>query len=200
MTVQAVNVQPAASVGALRWIIDRDPSDTVGTGKPSLANVTGQQTAFQPSMPGNFRLTVYIDRNANGAFDEGEQLRVLRIAVVRVTFQSGSDVFTLTDTLEFAPSVGTVGVASTSDDGTGPFPMTLSAAYLLEGGGASRTIGTGWIRLGNVGNLRSDSFQVSYGLAGVASEDPGGPLPMVDTRQVTKDEEPSGGATPFRAA
>ena len=50
------------------------------------------------------------------------------------------------------------GVASTNDDQTF-FPMSLSVDYLLEGGGALRTVRVSKIRVGDAGNLTSDTLK-----------------------------------------
>src|SRR5262249_38691480 len=60
-----------------------------------------------------------------------------------------------------------------------------------------RTIGTSAIRVGNVGNLLSDTFTVQYTPTGTATEVLGAMVPMVDTSQTA---QPSGGASPFRFA
>ncbi|MBL8234346.1 MAG: hypothetical protein JNL98_37965 [Bryobacterales bacterium] len=192
VTVRAINVRPSGAANQLRWSIDRDPTDTVASGVPQLSAATGAQISLEPGIPGNFRVVGYVDRNANGRFDETEQLRVLRIAIVRATMQPGS-IFRVRNTLR--PSGPASAITSITDA-----PMTLFAAYLLEGGGPNRQVGTDSIKLGNVGNLAGDTFVINYPgtTAGIGRESPGGPLPMVDTQRVTVNNEPSGGDTAFR--
>jgi hypothetical protein len=209
VTVTAAGIQPLGSGGQIQWVLQRDSHDTVDSAFVCLhlpvaciaAVAAGSQVTFDPSSAGNFRLIAYFDANGNGQFDEGEQLRVARIAVVRFTIQNGSSM-TLADTLypdSFAD--GTVGASSAVTQGgiVISAPMRLSATYLMEGGGTLRTIGTDPIRLGNVGNLisvgnLSDTFEVTYPLAGVGNEDPGGTTPMVDSNM----NPPAGGLQPFR--
>jgi len=61
--------QPLANAGQVRWEMDRDPSDVVGTGVPLSGGYSGPVATVQPSMAGNFRLVAYIDLNGNGKFD-----------------------------------------------------------------------------------------------------------------------------------
>jgi hypothetical protein len=207
ITVTATNPQPANSAGQIQWQMGRDPTDTVDAAIPAVGGAPGAQATFQPSAAGNFRLVAYIDLNGNGMFDEGEQLGVLRFAVVRATLQPGSR-FQISNTLTPTFGVLTVG-AATQTSSSNPFPMALLAFYLLEGGGANRTIGTPAVTIGNVGNLVSDTFAIAYpvpdpapgppgNVPGTGTENPGGPTPMVDTGIVAAGAQPSGGATAFR--
>ena len=90
VTVNGVNVQPAASANQVQWQMDRDPTDKVDLsaqqgcagapkGAPAVAGSPGAQVTFPPDNPGNFRLVAYIDANGNGKFDDGEQLRIPRM-------------------------------------------------------------------------------------------------------------------------
>jgi hypothetical protein len=204
VSVTAANPNPSSIASQIRWDFARDGNDTVASDKPALNNTTGATTSFQPSTPGNFRLVAYLDTNGNGQFDEGEQLRVLRIAIVRVTPQPLSSL-TTQNTLYGETPTAYAGVGSTSYPPAPPFPMNLSAQYLLEGGGQDKSIGTSGIIVGEVGNVinsnnksgaaTGDTFQVLYSTAGTGVENPGSPnLPMVDCLT----DNPTDGAEPMR--
>lgn len=203
VTVTAKNVQPQANTNQIQWRLDRDPTDTIDTAMPALGDSTGPQTTFKPSAAGNFRLIAYVDVNGNGTFDEGEQLRVLRMAIVKATLQPNSSFF-------LQNTVTGIGLTKVTTLDSSRVPMKLQAAYLLEGGGPGRDIGTRAITIGDIGNLVSDTFAINYpvpsggapppgNVAGTEVEQPGGPMPMVDTLNVQKDAEPNGGTTAFRA-
>jgi hypothetical protein len=205
LTVTAQNPQPAASATQIQWQIDRDPTDTVETGMPVISGSPGAQITFQPSAAGNFRLTAYVDLNGNGVFDEGEQLGVLQIAVVRATLLTG--IFTVQNTLA---GTGNSSVVTDPSRNVQVAPMRLGAQYLLEGGGSARNVGVGAVTIGDVGNLVSDTLTVAYpvptgvtrppgNVPGSETESPGGPLPMVDTEKGSRGSGPTGGATAFRA-
>jgi hypothetical protein len=198
MTVTALSPEPESAYSQILWQIDRFPGDNVETGVPVLSGSAGLQVSFQPSTAGSFRLTAYIDDNGNGRFDEGEQLGVLLFAVVRLTMTTSSMI--TNNTLEGSGSSSVVTDPSGSSLNA---PMQVTATFLLQGGGASQMIGNSAIVIGNVGNLFSDSFTISYpaagtqpprNQAGVGTEVPGGPTPMVDTPA----SPPSGGNTAFR--
>ncbi len=189
-TVKALGVEPGAAQ-QLRWQIDRDPTDTVATGTPALSANTGEQVVVTPNTAGNFRLICYADANGNSRFDSGEELRVLRMAVVRVTVQPGH-------------FISTNGTFSGSNRGVGTEDaMRIEAEVLLEGGGANRRTGVDRITLGNVGNLLLDDFTVHYpsanGAEATGREMPGAPTPMLDSSRVRVRSEPTGGTTPFRS-
>jgi hypothetical protein len=164
-TVTVVGTDFASGDGVL-WKIDRDPSDTVDAATLSTASTSDTQATFSPTTAGNFRLIAYIDTNANGSFDEGEQLAVLRFAIVQATLQTSASSFTLNQ----SGIVGVIGPSPSFQPGVtskGAFPgsvraMSLQAVYLLEGGGSVRTIGTSAISIGDVGNLTGDSFAIDY--------------------------------------
>jgi len=192
-TVKAVGV--AADVAnQLRWQIDRDPTDTVATGTPALSAQTGGEVVVTPNTAGNFRLVCYVDANSNRALDSGEELKVLLMAVVRVTVQP--DHF-----------ISTNGTFSGSNRGVSTQDaMRIQIEVLLEGGGADRRIGVDRVVLGNVGNLLVDDFTVHYPAsgaqgneAGTGREMPGAPVPMLDSSRVRPRNEPTGGTSPFRS-
>ena len=207
VTIVANNIQPTTSANQVNWQMGRDPSDTVDTAVPALSASTGGQTTFQPSTPGNFQLIAWVDLNGDGQFNEGEQLRILRIAVVRATFQTQSIFLTRSNVLV---AQGVSAVITGADGTVSTAAMVEGAIYLLEGGGATRTIGTAAITIGGVGNLVSDTFTVAYpvpsptpqppgNVAGTGTEMPGGSTPMIDTPNVTQGNQASGGKSPFRA-
>jgi hypothetical protein len=183
----------------IRWRMDADSdpngnNNNVELGVPDLSSLTGAQVTFDPSIAGDFRIVAYLDANSNGVWDEGEQVGVLRIAVVRATLLPGS-IFMTKNTLQGS------GLSSVVSGNSMPnVPMALGAEYLLEGGGLSRTIGTFAITVGGVGNLLTDTFAIAYpgNVFGTGTEDPGGPTPMVDTGRVTLNNHPTGGITAFR--
>jgi hypothetical protein len=82
---------------------------------------------------------------------------------------------------------------------SGSLPMSMNCEFLIEGGGSNKRIGLSKILFGNVGNLTANTARVNYVTAGIATENPGGSLPMVDTSRVTAGNAPSGGSQAFRA-
>jgi Putative Ig domain len=220
VTVNGVNVQPAASANQVQWQMDRDPTDKVDLngkqdcsgapkGAPAVAGSPGARVTFPPDNPGNFRLVAYIDANGNGKFDDGEQLRILRIAVVRVTLMNPTT-STFNVVSVFVPDApsGVPPKEGLDVKGPGGGPaMKILGDFMIEGGGDTCQIGVNVITIGNVGNLDSDNFQVLYPRRSLgpatATETPAGPFPMVDTTRVTKapgcpNPQPAGGTCPFR--
>ena len=200
VTVNGTNFSGASGGDQIQWQIDRDPTDTVDTGTPTLSGAPGAQVTFNPSTAGNFRLIAYIDTDASGTFDNGEQVAIARFAIVQATLQS-SNVSLSTDWIAGidTSSQGT-STATTGGSTVNTAPMQLTAKYLLEGGGSSSTIGTGAVGIGNVGNLvGSDSFSINYpgSRQGTGTENPGGTTPMVDTLNFSTVSQ--GGTAPFRA-
>jgi hypothetical protein len=208
ITVTAQNVQPPSEKPNVRWKIERDPTDTVAAGTPTLDTTSGDVVKLTPDTPGSFRLICFRDANGSGAHDAGEELRVLRLVIVQITPQAGGTL--TTNNASIRPGVNRV------DTRNGAIvAMRLQADLLLEGGGANRRFGLEKVVLGNVGNLLSDSFVVNYpGVAapgdtrnGTETEDPdfqtnpaaGFPAPMVDAFNVAQGTEPTGGNTPNRS-
>jgi hypothetical protein len=198
LIVTAMGVNPTTAANTLRWRVDRDPTDTVDTGTPTLSTLVGPATVITPNLAGNFRLICYVDLNSNTSYDTGEEQRVMRFASVQATIQTSF----IRTTAAFAGSPSGVSVNNAMD---------LSIDILLQGGGANRRIGTDKIVLGNVGNLwTADTFQVRYpipvptppapgNVAGTATENSGGPTPMVDSANITMGNTPTGSSTPFRS-
>jgi hypothetical protein len=201
MTVTAMNVEPATGEAMLRWKLQRDPTDTVAADLPLLDATAGPQVKVTPKTAGNFRLICYVDTSHNNDYDAGEELRVLRFAIVRGTLTNANFCTIGTAGLGFitlpdAPA-GEIGLAP--DPAIDPAGMDVSCKITLEGGGAQRKIGTGAVQLGDVGNLRATSAQVVYAPAPGASAPLGfetlaADLPMLDGRA-----DGTGGETAFRS-
>ena len=199
ITVTGTNFEGALGGDQVQWQIDRDPTDVVDSGTPTLTGSPGSQVTFSPSTAGNFRLIAYIDANGSGSFDEGEQVGVVKFAIIQATLQQSTFILSEENIAGIDSSNQGTSTATTGGDTVNTAPMQLSATYLLEGGGADRTVGTGAITLGNVGNLiGTDNFGITYPgtRSGTGAEDPGGTTPMVDTLNATTVDQ--GGATPFR--
>lgn len=195
-TIKA-NVGAADAGNQLGWRIDRDPTDTVAAGTPLLSASTGNSVVVTPNTAGNFRVICYYDSNDNQGFDAGEELKVLRMAVVRITVEPGHAIVTQPGYTGDGTSILTEGA------------MNLRLDAMLEGGGADRRIGVNKIMLGDVGNLVRDDFTVHYpvansslpaprNIAGTGRENPGAPTPMIDSRHARPRHEPAGGAEAFR--
>lgn len=186
VSVSVANLTGDAS--QILWRLDRDPSEG-DSATPSLSAASGPQVSFPPTVAGNFRLIAYIDLNHNRQFDMGEQLFVLRFAIVQATLQGAEN---FRSGLRF--------LRTGLFDGPAP-GMSLDALYRVEGGGSQRTIGAGKVAIGNVGNLISDTFQVDYPptqrnpARGTGTEIPGGGLPMLDA---SVGYYKPGGQGPFR--
>jgi hypothetical protein len=195
ITISALGVTPASAAGQLRWKIDRDPSDTVTTGTPTLDTQVGSQVKVTPNVAGNFRLICYSDLNGNSVWDSGEELKVFLIAIVRTTVDSADS--TIDSGVVFHGAQ--VGLTTSTT-------MMMNFEVLLEGGGANRLIGVSFIHTGDVGNLTADNSTINYpipnptpaapgNVAGTETENPGGTLPMLDG----PNDNPTGGTTAFRS-
>lgn len=199
-TVTATGVTPSTAASQLRWKIDRDSADTVATGTPTLSTTTGAQLSITPNTAGNFRLICFYDLNANTTFDTGEEIRVLRFAVVRATVTTGATIsFIDTGGLAFT-SQSASGEYSLSSNPPGGSIMLLQCKALLEGGGSGRKIGVNQVTLGNIGNLIALSAKANYSVSGMWTETTGtgGALPMLDTGNVSAGQEPTGSDSAFR--
>jgi hypothetical protein len=136
--------------------------------------VAGPQITFLPNVAGNYLLTA---RDGGGAV-----LNAFRFAIVAVNVQPGSIFRTGERFLETGEPQAPVS------------GMFLSAVCVLQSGNIHPLIGTGLVVIGNVGNLQSDTFQVSYPPDGLGTANPGQPLPLLDTRRGPKGN----GSDPFR--
>jgi hypothetical protein len=154
-----------------------------------------------PSVAGNFRVICYYDTNLNGAWNSGEELRVVQLAIVRFTVESAE-----IDSLpEFSGGVEDLGFYAQSGD----TPFTVSGRIVLRGGGNDQQIGVDKVRLGDVGNLKMDTALVNYPVpsptppapgnqVGTEFEFPGASLPMLDTGNLAKNVKATGADTVFR--
>ena len=209
VTISLQNFGPATDINQVQWEVDRDPTDNYGPSVPvlpTLGTPSNGTITLTPNTPGNFRLVAY---RGTGAFTEGEQVVVLRFAIVRATMQTTGNlysVYAVRNNLA-GSGISKSTVSSAPDRSAAHAAMGVIWVCLLEGGGSARTIGTTQISGGDIGNLiASDTFTVSYpvpipappppgNVAGTESENPGGPIPMLDALGV------SGGAPPpFRVS
>ena len=197
ITINAVGVVPTTGATLLKWKIDRDTTDTVGTGVPALNTQVGGQLLLTPDKAGNFRLICYFDANTNNNYDTGEELKVLRLVIVRTSISSD-------DCTIDSPMVNFQGdFPNPTEFGvTSGIPMSINCEVLIEGGGSNKRIGVSKIHFANIGNLVANTAKVNYKLSGIATENPNGTLPvalpMVDTNQVTQGNSPTGGDTAKR--
>jgi hypothetical protein len=191
----------------IRWQIDRNPTDAVGvkTSLPSLSSQTGDSTIVTPNVPGSFRLICYLDADGNGKFEVGEELKVLRIAIIRATIQPG---FSITQDHVGWGAPEANGVSPTGD------AMKFQAKVLLEGGGSNEMLGVSQLVLGEVGNVIGDTFKINYpgtaanSHAATGSEDPdykinsapGFANPMLDSLRVALGGQGQGAQSPFRSS
>jgi hypothetical protein len=194
VTIIAQGINPPTLASQLRWKIDRDPTDTVATGIPSLSAQVGAQTLVTPSVAGNFNITCWYDADGNGTYNAGEELRVLHLVVVRLTVQAADGGSTISNPgTHFVGSVSPTdstqyGVQSDQD------VMTLQCTFVLEGGGANRLIGVSRISVGTIQNLTATTFTINYpgNVAGTGVENPGDQLPVIDC-----GDDPTGGSSVF---
>jgi hypothetical protein len=205
ITVTANQLNVAAA--PIRWQIDRNPTDAVGTAVdlPSLSTEMGASTVLTPDQPGSFRLICYLDADGNGKYEAGEELKVLRLVIVKAIVQPGASI---TKDPNFTWGVPLPnGVSPTGN------AMSFQAQVLLEGGGANEMLGVNDLRLGEEGNVVADSFKVSYpgtaahAQSGTGTEDPdfkinpapGFANPMVDSSRIGLGGQATGGLSPFRS-
>ncbi|MBX7223316.1 MAG: hypothetical protein K1Y36_25615 [Blastocatellia bacterium] len=185
--VQAIVTKPANKPEIIRWKVERNPDDhpsLVPLGVPNLSSDTGKTVTLQLDKQGSYRLICYVDSNDNGQFDDGEQVRVVRFAVVEIEVQAA--VSQITSALEFKPKLTLYdyGIQPNGEDPYGPVNMILDTSYpdpkrpsqniltamgieakvILRGGGSKMTLGTSKesIRLGGVGNLIGCTSTVNY--------------------------------------
>jgi hypothetical protein len=191
LSVSAVGTLSTRAANSLKWKIDRDTLDSGLTGTPTLSATTGKDITVTPNTHGNFRLICYYDTNNNGAYDAGEELRILRLAVVQTTVDMTKCTMTSTGWSFSMPTPTRVGTANA---------MRMSCEIVIESGGADKRVGLDKVKFGNVGNLIEETFTVNYPgfVSGRGIEVPGGAIPMVDTVNVTAGNAPTGADTPFR--
>jgi hypothetical protein len=161
---------------------------------------------INPTTAGNFRLICYFDSNNNEIFDEGEQLRVLLLAIVRFSVnESNCQMETIQAAFQgiHLPTnqdqVNTAGVI-----------MGITCDVLLESGGNNKRIGVNKVTIGNVGNLIIENTTINYpvpdpsppppgNVIGTGVEYPGvDTLPMIDVTGIDPGTEPTGGTSAFR--
>lgn len=203
MTVTAMNVEPANGEAQLRWKLQRDPQDTVGGAAdlPALDGTAGPQVKVTPRTAGNFRLICYVDNSRNNDYDAGEELRVLRFAIVRGMVTAANFCTIDSAGVRFVPisNPGGGDTGLSMDPALEGAGMNFSCKILLEGGGAQRRIGTGKVQLGDVGNLRATSAQVIYAPAAGASAPLGFERPSADLPMLDATVDGTGGASAFRS-
>jgi CSLREA domain-containing protein len=205
ITVTANQLNVAAA--PIRWQIDRNPTDVVGTAAdlPTLSTQMGATTIVTPDQPGSFRLICYLDADGNGKYEAGEELKVLRLVIIKAIVQPGASITKDPNFAWGAPEPN--GVSPTGN------AMKFQAQVLLEGGGANEMLGVNDLRLGEVGNVVADSFKVTYPgtpahpQSGTGTEDPdfkinpapGFANPMVDSSRIALGGQATGGFSPFRS-
>lgn len=195
ITVTADSINPPTSASQIKWHIDRDPTDTVASGTPTLSSQSGAQITLTPTTAGNFRLICYSDNNNSGSYEPGEELRVLLFSVVRVNVDSNNiKILRILGFQYSSPEPDKFAVV------TQPGAMAIECEFVIEGGGANKRIGLNNLNFGNVGNLISDTAKVKYSNTGTATENPDGTMPVGGTLPVIDSmDDPSGGSTAFRS-
>jgi hypothetical protein len=161
------DLKGAIDAKALLLKTEQNPDDKtgVGVGKLTVSNPAGSPPASKmtPNVPGNFRLVFFYDENRDGKLDKGEELRVLRTAVVQITMQKDTGVMTTKKSFVAEGEVNPGSYRVSCDK-----PMEIKADFLLEGGGKDKKIGVFdaaagvLLKLGNVGNCRGDTFEAHY--------------------------------------
>ncbi len=201
--VIALDVEPSTVESQIRWKLLRSTNDDQAfklIPLPDLTVIPGEVT-FQPSAPGNFLLVAYLDTNSDGQLNPGEQLQVLRFAVVQASLVTSQSSFNLMTSFNYTTFPGVTAPLSITAGPTQDVPttraMTMTAAVLLEGGGANRTIGTSHAQVGDVGNFVSNSLIVHYSPSGIAIQRPDGNDLYLD---FPAESPPTGGETAFRSA
>jgi len=166
ITIQA---EGSGNLNQIRWKIDRDPSDSVdNNGLPTLSSQVGASVTLTTSKAGNFRLISYYDTNSNGTFDNGEELKVLRFAVVLITMNQYTCFIKNTNQFQFS----TVAPLVFNNN------VEVECPILLAGGGSNGTIGLDKIRTGVIGNVTNNDFKVFYE-TGVGTSTSNGVLPLI---------------------
>jgi hypothetical protein len=194
INVAAQNINPSNAGNLIKWVLQKDPNGTFdGTALPTLSAQVGQNVSITPTKAGNFMLISYHDRNNNGTFEAGEQLRILKFAVVAAQVETALCTITAYNSFEgetlgfdqykVKPSV----------------PTRINCSYLLQSGGSNNSVGLDKVHMGNIANLTSIQNFVGYDGGGNAIEHPvaggGDSIPLVVTDNVIL----AGGYTVFRA-
>ena len=161
----ANNVQPDDAKSTLKWEAIRNTADTLQGPPPTLTPQAGapQFATLHADSPGSFNIIVYIDSNGSGSFDEGEQLRVLHLAIVKFTILENSYNVQTHDENFAVTGVGSGMLTETSGSGQANAAINATAKLLLEGGGADRTWGVDKIKIGWIQNVVQLGDVVSYG-------------------------------------
>jgi hypothetical protein len=165
-----VQVQIENDPTAYSWAIERDPAEPAGN-LPAIVGSPGSQISFLPNTTGNFRLLTRLGPTVVSI----APLAIVGAELIAVNMGAGRH--------HLRP-------AFLNAD----FSMSLEANYRLIGGGASRTLGTSFITLGNVGNLTMDNVVIPYPAAGghaggTGSDAAQHPLPVLDTARKSTDPE-----------
>ncbi len=150
ITVSAKETNPTSAEGLIKWQVDRDTGNTE-SGVPTLNTAVGATVDLTPNVAGNFRLIAYYVGNDNGTFDTGEQVRVLRFAVIRIF-------------------VGECQLINANTFST-PVPLILQVSagevrreceLTLEGGGSQTTVGLDKVKVGLITNIYLQTYKVFY--------------------------------------
>ena len=182
-SLSGFNPATAKTKSLMHWEVVQNAADAV-KGKPTLVPdaVDNTKTHMKLDMFGSFNIVAYIDGNGNGAFDNGEQLRVLHLAIVRITV---SNVIATNSPNVYKVTNANGKVKIEHDPNGGAHAVTMTAEVLLEGGGKDKVLGTTKILANFVQNGIGDSVAVGYGKdgkegSGKDSLAPGVTFPILD--------------------
>jgi len=153
--VTAENVEPSTVAGSLKWFIDRDPADPstsdMDTGEPSFypSQPIGQYATINPNQNGNFILINYYDADQDNTFDSGEELRVLKFALVKAEIPNGGCTINTSGDFDVVFS-GLSGLQSVNTH-----DIIGDCTVILKSGGADKSVGLDQVQVGPVSNMIS---------------------------------------------
>jgi regulation of enolase protein 1 (concanavalin A-like superfamily) len=166
LIANGLNPSTTEAKNLLKWTVVENVEDGFQGGAPTITPDASDPTHASVTLnsTGSFNVIVYADKDGNGTFDLGEQLRVLHLAIVEIDLKfdssSGATSFGIgTPPSQFNAPAGALWASAT------PWPSTIisfSATVDVIGGGYDGKLGTAGVDVGFLGNLISDTRRITY--------------------------------------
>jgi hypothetical protein len=190
-SVQGFNPATNRTKALLNWTVVRNTQDAVTGALPTLTvdNTDNAKAHLKLDGYGSFNIIAYVDSNGNGQFDAGEQLRVLHLAIVKVTVDPANVIASPGPAQSYTTDLANGKLTFSNVNGI-TIGITIQSVQ-LEGGGADKMLGVNKITTGFVQNGLATNVTMGYGPNGAdgkASDDlPAGiTFPILDTDPAEK--------------
>ncbi|HVV71474.1 MAG TPA: fibronectin type III domain-containing protein, partial [Verrucomicrobiae bacterium] len=179
---KANNLSPntVAAKNLIKWTVQPDPAkaNPLPTFTPDATDPL--QAHMMLDKAGSFNVIVYVDKNSNGNFDPGEQLRVLHLVIATLTIDP-TQITSLTPPNAYTATLNANTVQfQEANSNTHAYNVTVANVLLTAGGANSRVgifeasqnrlpgaqkVNPGWIQNGT-----GDTAQMAYGQAGTGND------------------------------